>query len=345
MNLPLAKTRQTSVAGFSLRQLSEIAKNPPPRHGSQQGSVSAKDRMVFRLFEDDVLARFSKRTADHYLADTRLFLDWLSEREIALKDVRPEDVQRYQGDLYARRKKAGQPYAAATIALWLIAVRTFFRFLVRRGFALFDPSSGIELPRIEKKLPRVILTESEAKRIVTAPRGKGPLTLRGRAILETLYGTGIRVNELINLKPADVDTEGRVLRVLSGKGRKDRHVPLTAAAAHAIAVYLTHARPELVRTSPASPWLFVGERRASRLHRAQVGDIVKAWVKKAGVKKNVSCHTFRHSLATHLLRAGADIRQIQALLGHSDLSTTERYTHVEITDLRRTIEKAHPRGR
>jgi integrase/recombinase XerD len=317
----------------------------PPRHENQQGSVSAKDRRLFRLFEEDVLVRFSRRTVEHYTADARLFLGWLSERGIALKDVRPEDVQRYQGDLYARRKEAGQPYAAATIALRLIAVRTFFRFLLRRGYALFDPSSGLELPKVEKKLPRVLLTEAEAKKIVAAPRGKGSLVLRDRAILETLYGTGIRVNELVHLKPADADTEARVLRVLSGKGGKDRHVPLTKAAARAIDAYLALGRSALLERAPSSPWLFVGVRRAWKLHRAQVGDVVKEWTAKAGVKKNVSCHTFRHSLATHLLRAGADIRQIQVLLGHADLGTTERYTHVALTDLRRTIERAHPRGR
>ena len=307
--------------------------------------MSAKDQGLFRFFEDDARTRFARRTGEHYLADAQLFLGWLQDQGLALKDVRASDVQRYQGELYARRKGDGRPYAAATVALRLIAVKTFFRFLLKRGHLLFDPSSGLELPRTEKKLPRVILTESEAKRIVTAPRGTDPLTLRDRAILETLYGTGIRVNELIHLKPADVDTEERVLRVIAGKGKKDRNVPLTKAAAKAIDVYLALGRPALLERSPAAPWLFVGGRQASKLHRAQLGDVVKAWAKEAGVKKNVSCHTFRHSIATHLLRARADIRQIQALLGHSDLGTTERYTHVAITDLRRVIERAHPRGR
>jgi integrase/recombinase XerD len=323
----------------------EIRPTSPPRQGNQQGSVSAKDQRLFRLFEDDVRTRFARRTGEHYTADTQLFLNWLQKRGIALKDVRPMDVERYQGELYARRKGDERPYAAATVALRLIAVKTFFRFLLKRGQLLFDPSSGLELPRTEKKLPRVILTESEAKRIVTAPRGTSALALRDRAILETLYGTGIRVGELVQLKPADVDTQERVLRVLSGKGGKDRHVPLTKAAAKAIDLYLALGRPALVERCPASPWLFVGVRQALRLHRAQVGDVVKAWANKAGVKRRVSCHTFRHSIATHLLRAGADIRQIQALLGHSDLGTTERYTHVAITDLRRVIERAHPRGR
>jgi integrase/recombinase XerD len=313
--------------------------------------VSAKDQALFALFAQDVEVRFASRTADHYLADARLFLHWLAEHQAALKDVRPADVQRYQGELYAARKSTGHPYAAATIMLRLMAVKTLFRFLVRRGHMLFDPSSAVELPRTEKKLPRVILTEREAKRIVIAPRGKSALDRRDRAMLETLYGTGIRVNELVHLKPADVDTEERVLRVVCGKGKKDRNVPLTRAAASAIESYLVNGRPVLLGLRGAktraetTPWLFVGERRGRRMHRAAVDRLVKRWTRVAHVKKNVSCHTFRHSIATHLLRARADIRQIQALLGHADLSTTERYTHVAIQDLKRVIERAHPRGR
>jgi integrase/recombinase XerD len=297
---------------------------------------------VFDLFADDVRARFAARTAEHYLADTRVFLAWVEAAGLSLADVQAADVQRYQGELYASRKAKGRPYAPGTVALRLIAVKTFFRFLQRRGFRLFDPSSALELPRLSKKLPRVILSEAEARRIVTAPRGRDPLTLRDRAILETLYGTGLRVGELVHLRPEDV--EDRVLRVVRGKGSKSRYVPLTRAAARAIERYL-EARPVLLVRHPASPWLFAGERRGLRLHRAQVEKIVRRWVKQAGVKKNASCHTFRHSIATHLLRAGADIRQIQALLGHSDLGTTERYTHVAITDLRRVVERTHPRGR
>jgi integrase/recombinase XerD len=304
---------------------------------TQQASVSRRDERLPGLFREDVETRYAVRTAEHYLADAFAFVSWLGTRALALKDVRPVDVQRYHGELLARRTPKGKPYAASSIQIKLIATKTLFRFLLRRGHLLFDPSSGIELPRTEKRLPRVILTEAEAKRIVTAPRGRSPRVSRDRAILETLYATGIRVNELIHLRPSDVDTTERTLRVVLGKGRKDRNVPLTRPAARAIQAYLA-SRP------PASPWLFLGE-RGGKLHRAQVGDIVKAWGQKARVKKNVSCHVFRHSVATHLLRGRPDIRQIQALLGHESLSTTERYTRVELSDLKRVIERAHPRGR
>ena len=322
------------------RRIKQITPKPPPRHGNQQGSVSAPERRLFRLFVEDIETRYAERTAEHYMADASAFLTWIAAKGIALGDVRPRDLQRYQGELYAVRRKE-KPYASSTIQTKLVAVKTLFRFLVRRQALLMDPSAQLELPRTEKRLPRLILTEGEARRIVAAPKGRSPLELRDRAILETLYATGMRVGELVRLKPDDVDTEARLVRIVEGKGRKDRNVPLTTAAAQAIARYLAAGRPTLARTEP---WLFLGK-RGGRLHRAQVGSIVNAWAKTARVKKPVSCHTFRHSTATHLLRGGADIRQIQALLGHGSLSTTERYTHVEVSDLRRVVERAHPRGR
>ena len=330
----------------------------PLRHGNQQGRVStglaplgAPERRLLRLFEEAARVRYAARTADHYIGDARLFLAWLAGQGIGLKGLRPADVQRYASDLYAERKPDGRPFAVSTVAIKLIAVKTLCAFLQRRGFLLFDPAARVELPRTGRQLPRVILTEEEACRIVTAPRGMNPRALRDRAILETLYGTGLRVGELSALTPADVDTEGLAVRVVMGKGRKDRTVPLTPAAARALEAYLVHGRVAFLRARtvallPQAPrWLFLGEKLGRRMARATVGRIVAAWAAKARVKKHVTCHVFRHSVATHLLRRGADIRQIQAFLGHRDLSTTERYTHVEISDLRRVVERAHPRGR
>ena len=351
-NRHLAKNRQTPVAVSFSNDDAEITPKPPPRHQLRRGSITnprrssrpeeppAPDERLFRLFVEDAQGRYAARTAEHYVADVRAFLAWLGLQKLTLADVRPEDLQRYQGELFAATSD-GHPYAASTIQSKLVAVKTLFRFLVRRRLLLLDPSASLELPRIEKHLPRILLTEAEACRIVTAPRGRSPLALRDRAILETLYGSGVRVEELARLRPEDVDTEARLVRILEGKGKKDRHVPLTKAAARAITAYLSKGRPALAKADPS---LFLSK-RGMRLHRAQVGNVVKAWAKAAGVEKAVSCHTFRHSCATHLLRGRADIRQIQALLGHASLSTTERYTHVEVSDLTRIVERAHPRGR
>jgi integrase/recombinase XerD len=307
--------------------------------------MSEADRRLLALFDEDVSVRFAERTAEHYRADARVFLMWLVRQGLALKDVRADDLRRYQGELVARRGIDGRPFAAATIALRLIAVRTLFRVLQRRGLILFDPAGALELPHVEKRLPRVILTEAEAERIVTAPSTLEPLDLRDRAILETLYATGLRVTELIRLSPDDVDTEERLLRVVLGKGRKDRNVPLTTAAAHAIESYLAFGRSALLVSQGSGAMRLFLRSRGGPMTRATMARLVRYWARRALVTKRVTCHTFRHSVATHLLRRRADIRHIQALLGHRSLSTTERYTHVEISDLKRVVERAHPRGR
>ena len=295
-----------------------------------------------RLYGDDLEARFPGRTPPEYLRAVRLFLAWLSDRGVALGSAKSEDLLAYQSALVSARKRDGKPYSLSTQSHHLSALKGFFRFLYRRRFMLTDPAAAIELPRADIRLPRVVLTPREMLRLLDAARGKDALGLRDRAILETLYATGIRVSELAHLTPYDVDTEERLLRVVLGKGRKDRNVPLTKAAASAIAAFLVNGRPALLGRKK-TPYLFLAE-QGGYLHSALAGRVVGHYAQKAQIKKHVTCHTFRHSVATHLLRGGADIRQIQALLGHASLSTTERYTRVEIQDLRQVIRRAHPRG-
>jgi integrase/recombinase XerC len=223
------------------------------------------------------------------------------------------------------------------------AVKTLFRFLFQRGYLLGDPSGPLGYPRREQRLPRGVLSREECRRLVESVKGTTPPAQRNRAILETFYGTGIRAGELARLKVTDVDTEDRVLRVILGKGAKDRNVPLTRAAAEAIEAWLVHGRPR-VRGAARTPWLFLAL-RGGRTYADLLNDIVHSAAKAAGIEKPVTCHTLRHSMATHLLKGGADIRHIQALLGHASLQSTERYTHVEISDLARVVKRAHPRGR
>jgi integrase/recombinase XerD len=313
------------------------------REGNQQGSVSAKERHLLALYAEDLEAHYPGRTPEEYLRGVRVFLAWLEEQGIALASVRAEDLLAYQSALVSARKSDGKPYALSTQTHQLVAVKGFFRFLYRRGFRLNDPATALELPRADIRLPRLVLTPREVLRILAAAaRDRDAIALRDRAILETLYATGIRVSELAKLTPYDADTEERVLRVVLGKGRKDRTVPLTKAAAAAIESYLAKGRGELVAGSK-TPFLFLAD-HGGYLHRALLSRIVKRYAEAARIKKRVTCHTFRHSVATHLLRGGADIRQIQALLGHASLATTERYTRVEISDLRQVVRRAHPRG-
>lgn len=314
---------------------------PPPRHGNQRGSLSAKTARLYRLFEDDVRLRFGESTGAGYLRHVRVLLLWLEGRGVAVVDVRTADLAAYQGQLLASRKADGRPFSSGHQVNVVKAIKAFFRFLYRRGYALHDAAARLDYPRVEKRLPRTILTPEEARKIIEAP-DRTLLGTRDRAILETLYATGIRVSELARLTPHDVDTEERVVRVVMGKGRRDRNLPLTRAAAAAIEAYLVKARPRLARGRSRALFLTA---RGGTLNRWLLNLAVHRWAKKAGVKKHATCHTFRHSMATHLLRGRADIRHIQALLGHASLATTERYTRVEVSDLREVLARAHPRGR
>ena len=305
--------------------------------------MSTKAERLLGQYEEDAALRYSPHTIRGYLQHVRGFLEWLAGRGVELSSVRTSDLVAHQTELLAARRKDEKPYSVGHQQKSVSALKSFFRFLVKRSFLLQDPAGGLEMPRGETRLPRVILTKDEAARLLDAVNGKSPRELRDRAILETLYGTGIRVGELVALTPQDVDTEERTLRVVLGKGRKGRAVPLTVRAARAIAAYLASGRSKLLR-HPSTPWLFVSD-WGMQSRDSTLNAMIKAYAQAAGVKKRVSCHTLRHSIATHLLRGRADIRHIQVLLGHRSLQSTERYTRVEIADLREVVARAHPRGR
>ena len=305
--------------------------------------ASEKTSRLLKLFEDHCLVRFAEGTAHGYVRAVRSFLDWLRDRGIPLVDVRTADIEAYQADVCALRKKDGTPYSVDLQVHRLSSVKTLFRFLYQRGYVLADASAPVEYPRRELRLPRGVLSREETRKLVEAPDTSTPIGLRDRAILETFYGTGIRAGELAKLKTIDVDTEDKVLRVLLGKGAKDRNVPLTRAAAEAIEAYVLHGRPK-IRGAIKSPWLFLAL-RGGRMYPDLLNGVVQAAARKTGLGKHATCHTLRHSVATHLLKGGADIRHIQKLLGHRSLQSTERYTHVEVSDLSKVLKRAHPRGR
>ena len=316
----------------------------PLRHETQQSSLSKKADRLLTHYRHDLELRHAERTADSYASSVNAFLSWLTSKHVDLAQTRTEDVEAYLSHLYARRKRGGKAYAIGTQTAHLTAVKSLFRFLYKRGYLLRDPAASVAFPRPEKRLPRVILSQEEVRRILdTAAGAKAPLELRDRAILETFYATGIRVSELAKLSPSDVDTQEGMLSVRLGKGRKDRNIPLTPVAAEAIDAYLRDGRPKLLRPRGART-LFLAS-RGGTLHRGELSRIVGAWAKRAGVDKAVTCHTFRHSVATHLLKGGADIRHVQALLGHRFLDTTARYARVVVDDLRQLLEASHPSER
>jgi integrase/recombinase XerD len=347
-----------------------MATTSPLRHGNQQGSVSPAGRLarseagqpplskprlsnsaaasrraekILKLFEDEVFVRYACKTAKAYTRSARLFMEWADKRDLTLTDVRTSDIQGYQSHLYALRKKDGAPFSSADQAQKLQAVKTLYRFLWKRGFVLADPSTLVEFPRLPKHLPRGILSKTEMRKLVEAGGSQSPLGLRDSAVIELFYGTGIRAGELSKLKTEDIDVEDKVVRVIQGKGSKDRNVPLTQAASKALEAYLERGRPH-IKGSLKAPWLFMAE-RGGRLYPSLMNDIVQHAASLAGIDKHVTCHALRHTTATHLLKGGADIRHIQMLLGHASLQSTERYTHVEVSDLSKVLKRAHPRGK
>jgi integrase/recombinase XerD len=336
---PKSRTREQNQGGrVSARRRQGVYTTPFHRVRAFE-----KAQRVLKLFEDYLFSRYAPKSVSGYLRAVGVFVAWLGERGIALGETRPDDLLAYQLDVMSMRKSNGSPYSTADQHHRISAVKTLYRFLHRRGFVLFDPSAGMEYPRGEQKLPRGILTVEEARKLVEAPDLLTPNGLRDRAILETFYGAGIRASELARLRKTDVDTDTCVLRVNLGKGRKDRDVPLTKAAADAIEDYLQRGRASFPGAE-RSPLIFLAQ-RGGPMHNSALNAVVKLWAKSSRIRKKISCHTLRHSMATHLLRCGADIRHIQVLLGHASLSSTERYTHVEIHDLQEVVKRAHPRGR
>jgi integrase/recombinase XerC len=223
----------------------------------------------------------------------------------------------------------------------LSAVRSLFRFACREGVLEANPAQGVKTPKAPKTLPRH-LRPGEVERLIEAPQGEGPLVQRDRAILELLYAAGLRVSELVGLDWPDLDLSARVVRVM-GKGSKERMVPFGRPAAEALRQWL--ALWETVRAAGDDDQPVFLNRRGTRLSDRDVRRIIDRWVDAAAVARGVHPHTLRHTFATHLLEGGADLRAIQELLGHSSLSTTQKYTHLEVDRLLAVYRDAHPRAR
>jgi integrase/recombinase XerD len=277
-------------------------------------------------------ARRSPRTVDAYRRDLRSLADFRGGR------VGNTTTSELEGWV-ARMRVDG--LAPATVARRAAAVRSFFRHQLLIGARDDNPASELTLPRRPRRLPRT-LSPAEAERLVEAANGISPRSLRDRALVELLYGAGLRVSEAVGLARSEIDLEGRIARVL-GKGGKERIVPLGRPASEALRRYLALARPHLDRRHRAD--LFLNARGGS-LTRAGAFLILRRLAEKAELDPaRVHPHLLRHSFATHLLEGGADLRSVQEMLGHADLSTTERYTHVSDRRRRETYFRAHPHAR
>ncbi len=287
---------------------------------------------------------YSPFTIEQRLAVTGGFIKWLSSKQVEhAQDVTPALIEAYRQHLFEHRKIDGEPLALRTQIARLVAIRAFFRWLAKERLISVDPAAALELPRGERRLPGTILSEGDVEAILALPDVVTPLGLRDRTILEVLYVTGIRRVELSRLRLGDVDDFRRLLLVRKGKGGKDRYVPTGERALAWLSSYRRWSRP-LLLGGVKSDMLFVNTCGAA-LQPKKLTARVSAYVSKAKLNKKGACHLFRHAAATHMLEHGADIRFIQALLGHESLSTTQIYTHVSIAPLAAVHAATHPAAR
>jgi integrase/recombinase XerD len=276
----------------------------------------------------------SANTLEAYGRDLAQLSAFARGRARPLLALKQADLAEFMGHLHERG------LSARSVARAVHAVRGLYRFAVREGKLRADPMENLKAPRAFQALPRA-LTMAQVERLLLAPDVSRPLGVRDRALLEVLYATGLRVSELIGLRPGDVDLSLGVLTCF-GKGRKERLVPLGREACRWVERYLEEARPLLSRRR-SSPPLFVSS-RGGRLSRMGLWGIVRRHAVSAGVESVLTPHVLRHSFATHLLERGADLRALQAMLGHADISTTQIYTHVSRERLRQVYDRFHPRA-
>ena len=277
----------------------------------------------------------SRHTVENYARDARRFADWAAAR--GRRDPQAVTAPDVRAFVYALKDLG---LSTATIRRQISALRSYYRFLVGEGHAVRDPTERIETPKGWRTLPTV-LSVPEVERLVAAPGGEGPLPLRDRALLELAYATGARVSELVGLSLQDLFYEDGLVRVL-GMGSKQRLVPLGRRALGQVALYVRESRAALDRGKGRGR-LFLNA-RGTPLSRVGAWWIIKQAAARAGLTKRVTPHTLRHTFATHLLEGGADLRAVQEMLGHADLSTTQLYTHVDRDYLRSVHRQYHPRA-
>jgi integrase/recombinase XerD len=329
------------------------------RPGKQPGPLryagDPEQRGGFRPYLIDFIdwmgaMHYSAHTVKNRRIELGYFIDWCEERSVS----RPDEVtrallERYRQHVFHyRRRDNGTPLSFQTQHKRLISVRMFFQWLARQYHLLFNPASELELPRTEQRLPRHVLNVAEVEQVINAididePTGLG---VRDRAMLEALYSTGMRRGELVALRIDDVDLREGTVFIRLGKGKKDRMVPIGERACAWIEKYLYTIRPHYLEGEEHGV-LFLAK-HGGAMDGKQLSGIVKKAIERAALERfkdthpNAACHLLRHACATHMLENGADIRYIQALLGHADLSTTEIYTRVSILKLKEVHEKTHP---
>ncbi len=278
----------------------------------------------------------SEQTLIAYRYDLTQFVEFLRRENITqVRAVTPGHVY----DFLASLRRAG--LAPASVSRKTISLKLWMQYLCREEVIDIDPSLAVDPPKTAVRLPNT-LSLSEIERLLNTPNAKSPEGVRDRAMLEMMYGCGLRVSELVSLEARNVDLRARLVRPF-GKGRKERLVPLGDGVSETLTTYLNSARPALLARKPPTSALFV-TKRGGPLTRNHFLKLVKAYARDAGIARTISPHALRHSFATHLLSGGADLRAIQEMLGHVSVATTQRYTQVDVARLREVYDRTHPRA-
>ncbi len=291
--------------------------------------------------EWEQVAGYSPSTIGHQRFAIARFIAWCDERGLS----RPQDItrpilERYQRAVYHHRKHNGQPLGVTSQLNLLLPLQAWFKWLTRQNHLLYNPAADLDLPRKPKTLPKGLLTIAEVEAVLSQADPATHEGLRARAVLETLYSTGIRRMEVVNLQLHDLDTERGALMVRLGKGAKDRLVPIGARACAWVARYRDEVRPSIAMGHDEHT-LFLDD-DGLPFEPGRLGELVKRHLEAAGVTQPGACHLFRHACATHMLENGADIRFIQAMLGHEKLTTTQIYAQVSLAKLKEIHEATHP---
>lgn len=276
----------------------------------------------------------SKNTEHSYASDIQKFLSWIENKDKHVLNVSLEDLETYI-------RESAKGLKSRTIARQISAIRQFYKFLQSEEHIQENPAELLELPKLEKYLPEV-LSVDEINKIIEAIDASLDEGFRNKVIIEVLYATGMRVSELISLKLSDIYFEEALIKV-TGKGNKQRFIPIHQNALHLLNIYINEIRSKFYDEKRSKNYVFLN-RRGTPLSRVMVFTFIKKYAEAAGIQKKISPHTFRHSFATHLVEAGADLRAVQDLLGHESILTTEIYTHLSQKHLRDLINSYHPRS-
>ena len=289
-----------------------------------------KDHII-RSFLDSLYIEkgLSQNTVSSYKNDISSFLSWLNKKQINYQQVSGKNINEFISNLFNSGLKS------SSINRKISSIKHFYLFLSKKKIIKYSPVDEIETPKQEKYLP-ISMSEDEVERLLSSPNSNRIIERRDKAMIEILYATGMRISELVNLKLTDVDFNRSVLKVF-GKGSKERLVPYGEKAAEALDIYLRDRK----RSDSKNVFL---SNRGSQITRGAFWQRIKIYIKRENLKSSISPHTLRHAFATHLLNRGADLRSVQILLGHSDLSTTQIYTHIAKQRLGEILKKHHPRG-